>query len=221
VTRGSSRSRSRHTLAARFQAPHTCSLPGSRHPTDNLPLAPSPTRSAGGPVRRRPWRSRSRSVWSPTGEEDEEAAGPRPPHAQLGGGEPQHCLPQAAAPSSASPSPCPHRCSRRCGWACRGRLRRSVIIRLLIFFMELNCLYVNCNVLCIFWQIMNTYLLNLMHKIFKTCMFCVCTAFVLFFPSWLASLVELDRARGKLEPSPIFRLVCKTSQPEPSPFAAS
>jgi hypothetical protein len=82
--------------------------------------------------------------------------------------------------------------------------------------MELNCLYVNCNVLCIFWQIMNTYLLNLMHKIFKTCMFCVCTAFVLFFPSWLASLVELERARGKLEPSPIFRLVCKTSQPEPS-----
>jgi hypothetical protein len=50
------------------------------------------------------------------------------------------------------------------------------LLRLLIFFMELNCLYVNCNILCIFWQIMNTYLLNLMHKIFKTCMFCVCTA---------------------------------------------
>jgi hypothetical protein len=84
--------------------------------------------------------------------------------------------------------------------------------------MELNCLYVNCNVLCIFWQIMNTCLLNLMHKIFKTCLFCL---YSFSFSSWLASLVELDRSRGQLGPSPFCRLVCKTSQPEPSPFATS
>jgi hypothetical protein len=42
-----------------------------------------------------------------------------------------------------------------------------------------------------------------------------------FFPSWLASLVELDRSKGQLGPSPFCRLVCKTRQPEPSPFATS
>jgi hypothetical protein len=46
------------------------------------------------------------------------------------------------------------------------------LLGLLIFFMELNCLYVNCYVLCIFLQIMNTYLLNLMHKI----LICLCLA---------------------------------------------
>jgi hypothetical protein len=67
---------------------------------------------------------------------------------------------------------------------------------------------------------MNAYLLNLMHKISKTCIFLLYT-FPVIFSSWLASLVELDRSRGQLGPSPIFWLVSKTSQPEPSPFAAS
>jgi hypothetical protein len=33
--------------------------------------------------------------------------------------------------------------------------------------------------------------------------------------------VELDRVRGRPEPSLLFRLVSKTSQPEPSHFTAS
>jgi hypothetical protein len=41
------------------------------------------------------------------------------------------------------------------------------------------------------------------------------------FSCWLASLVELDRAREELEPSVFFRLVSKTSQSEPSHFTAS
>jgi hypothetical protein len=50
------------------------------------------------------------------------------------------------------------------------------LLGLLIFSMELNRLYVNCYVLCIFWQIMNTYLLNLMHTI----LICLCsTVFLL------------------------------------------
>jgi hypothetical protein len=87
------------------------------------------------------------------------------------------------------------------------------LLGLLIFSMELNCLYVNCYVLCIFWQIMNTYLLNLMHKI----LICLCsTVFVL-----AREPGRVGPSRGELEPSLLFRLVCKTSQPEPSHFAAS
>jgi hypothetical protein len=56
---------------------------------------------------------------------------------------------------------------------CSGNLYRFrlYLLRLLIFFMKLICLSVSYYILCTFWEYMNAYLLNLMAKISKTCIF--------------------------------------------------
>jgi hypothetical protein len=81
------------------------------------------------------------------------------------------------------------------------------------FFMELNCLYVNCYVLCIFLAnyeyIFAQFDAQNLQNVHVLCLYRFCS----FFSSWLASLVELDRSRGQLGPSPFLGSFAKRASP--------